>query len=99
LRVGEQLAAHSWSPAAMRRWAPLLEPKGQPVMPPEAIIMVIGASDQVTPVDGGMALAQSWRLPPENLFLREQGHFSVALGIERDRTPLTRLAAILASRA
>jgi hypothetical protein len=57
--------------------------------------MLIGTSDTVTPGAGGMALAQRWGLPAENLFLRDQGHFSVALGLERDAAPLARLAAIL----
>jgi pimeloyl-ACP methyl ester carboxylesterase len=95
LGVADRLAALSWSPPAMQRWAPLLDPQATPVMPPEAIVMLIGTSDTVTPGVGGMALARRWRLPAKNLFLRPQGHFSVALGLERDAAPLTRLAAIL----
>jgi hypothetical protein len=95
LGVSERLAAQSWTPASLRRWAPLLEPQAPPAMPPDSIVMVIGTSDDVTPFDGGMALAQRWRLPAENLFLRRQGHFSVALGLEHDAAPLDRLAAIL----
>lgn len=95
LGAGERLAALSWTRAAIDRWRPLLEPQGPPVMAPDAIVMVIGTSDNVTPFQGGMALAREWRLPPENLFLRRQGHFSVALGLEHDAAPLERLAAIL----
>jgi hypothetical protein len=95
LGVVERLASQSWTAATLRRWAPLLEPQAPPVMPPDAILMVIGTSDSVTPFDGGMALAQRWDLPAENLFLRRQGHFSVALGLEHDAAPLDRLVAIL----
>lgn len=95
LGVADRLTALSWSPAALRRWAPLLEPQGGPVMPPDAIVMLLGTGDTVTPGAGGMALARRWGLPEENLFLRDQGHFSVALGLERDAAPLARLAAIL----
>jgi hypothetical protein len=95
LGIGERLAALSWTPAALRRWGPLLEPLEPPVMTPDNIVMVIGTSDVVTPFDGGMALARRWNLPAENLFLRRQGHFSVALGLEHDAAPLRRLAAIL----
>jgi hypothetical protein len=90
-----QLTALAWSPAAMQRWAPLLQPQGAPAMGPDAVVMVIGTSDVVTPFDGGMALARRWALPAENLFLRRQGHFSVALGIEHDTAPLERLITIL----
>ena len=95
LGVVERLASQSWTAAALRRWAPLLEPQAPPIMPPESIVMVIGTSDSVTPFDGGVALAQRWHLPAENLFLRRQGHFSVALGLEHDTAPLDRVVAIL----
>jgi pimeloyl-ACP methyl ester carboxylesterase len=90
-----QLSALAWSPAAIQRWAPLLQPQGPPVMAADAVVMVIGTSDVVTPFDGGMALARRWAVPAENLFLRRQGHFSVALGIEHDTAPVERLVAIL----
>jgi hypothetical protein len=35
-------------------------------------------------------------VPADNLFLRDQGHFSVGLGLERATAPLARLAEILA---
>jgi pimeloyl-ACP methyl ester carboxylesterase len=95
LGVAERLASQSWTAASLRRWAPLLEPRAAPVMSPESIVMVIGTSDSVTPFDGGVALARRWNLPEENLFLRRQGHFSVALGLEHDAAPLDRLVGIL----
>jgi pimeloyl-ACP methyl ester carboxylesterase len=98
LGVGDRLSEGSWTPQAMQRWRPLLEPQGAPVMAPDAIVMVIGTSDEVTPFDGGLALARRWQLPEDNLFLRRQGHFSVALGLEHDSAPLDRLAAILRRR-
>ena len=95
LGVAPRLAERSWSAAALRRWAPLLEPRGAPALPSSAIAMLIGTRDTVAPTAGGLALARRWRVPAENLFLRRQGHFSVALGLERDAAPLARLAAIL----
>src|SRR5258706_292796 len=44
LGVGQRLSALSWTPEAMRRWRPLLEPQGAPVMDPAAIVIVIGTS-------------------------------------------------------
>ncbi len=80
-----------WTPASLRRWAPLLEPQTPSVMSPETIVMVIGASDNVTPFDGGVALGRRWKLPEENFFVRRQGHFSVALGLEYDSAPIDRI--------
>ena len=57
--------------------------------------MLIGESDDLTQHEGGLALAQAWGLPKANLFTRRRGHFSVSLGLLRDRAPLRRLAEIL----
>ncbi len=59
--------------------------------------MVLGHSDDVTPTAGGLALAQRWGVPEPNLFARDQGHFSVSLGLLRDRAPLARIKEILGS--
>jgi len=44
-----------------------------------------------------MALAAQWGIPPENLLVKHQGHFSTALGLYDDRAPLDRFAQILTS--
>jgi hypothetical protein len=36
-------------------------------------------------------MARAWRLPEENLFLREAGHFSAALDLNRDPAPLRKV--------
>ncbi|NIA68800.1 hypothetical protein HBA54_09370 [Pelagibius litoralis] len=89
------LAQAGWSPEDLARYAPLLEPRGAPAMPPERIVMTLGEADTVTPFDGGLALARRWGVPPENLFIRRQGHFSVSLDLNRQPQPLNRIAAIL----
>jgi hypothetical protein len=98
LGVFPRLSELGWTQAVLRRWSPLVEPHGKPVMPPGNIVMVIGTSDDVTPSDGGLALAEDWGVPTGNLFLRDQGHFSVGLGLERATAPLARLAEILGRR-
>jgi hypothetical protein len=65
-------------------------------MDAERIIMVLGHADDVTPSAGGKALARRWQVPAANIFARHQGHFSVSLGILRDRAPLERLKEIFA---
>ena len=49
----------------------------------------------LTPYAGGLDLAEAWRLPPENLFCRAQGHFSVAIGVLGEPAPLDRFAALV----
>jgi hypothetical protein len=90
-----RLAAQGWTEADIARYLPLMEPRGAPVVPPEKIVMVLGEADDLTPFEGGLALARRWQVPPANLFLRRQGHFSVAFDLARRPQPLDRLVEIL----
>lgn len=92
----QALAAAGWEDSALDRLAPLTDPLGDPVMPPERIVMVLGRADGVTRFDEGRELASRWRVPAENLFVREQGHFSIPLGLLHDDAPLHRLHALMA---
>ena len=93
--LDEALAAAGWDDAALAALSPLTDPLGPPVMPPERIVMVLGKADSVTRFDEGSDLAARWGVPAENLFVREQGHFSVPLGILHDDAPLRRLARLM----
>ena len=73
------------------------EPGERTALDPNAIVMALGDSDSVTPYQGGRALAARWGVPPQNLLVKHQGHFSTALGLYNDRAPLDRLAQILTS--
>jgi len=97
VKLQPQIESCGWTVDELSRWLPLLEPNGPPVMGPERVVMVIGESDDLTHHAGGSALAEAWGLPQANLFTRPQGHFSVSLGLLRDRAPITRLAEILAA--
>ncbi|HMA15513.1 MAG TPA: alpha/beta hydrolase family protein [Kiloniellaceae bacterium] len=96
-RIGlpARLAERGWTEADIARYLPLMEPRGRPVMAPEKIVMVLGEADDLTTFEGGLALARRWQVPPANLFLRRQGHFSVAFDLARRPQPLDRLAEIL----
>ena len=95
LGLGPRLRQLGWDEAALRRWLPLLEPDWRPPLPPERVVMTLGAQDDLTPYAGGLALAEAWRVPRENLFVRPQGHFSVAIGVLNEPAPLDRLTAIV----
>lgn len=90
------LGAAGWDEASLRRVLPLIAPLGLPALPPERIVMVLGASDDLVPYEGGAALAERWAIPPANLFVRPQGHFSVSLGMMNDPEPIERLRGLLA---
>jgi hypothetical protein len=90
-----QLAAAGWTAPRLERWRPLVDPVGAPALDPHRIVMVLGAEDVVTPFKGGSTLARRWGVPRRNVFVRPQGHFSVALGLTRRADPLRRLLEIL----
>jgi hypothetical protein len=90
-----RLAAKGWQEADIDRFLPFMEPRGLPAMAPEKIVMVLGEADDLTPFAGGLSLARRWGVPAENLFLRHQGHFTVAFDLARRPQPLDRLAQIL----
>ena len=91
----QKLQEKGWSVADIDRYLPLMEPRGNPAMAPEDIVMALGEADDLTPFAGGLALARRWGVPPANLFLRPQGHFTVAFDLARRPQPLDRLIDIL----
>ncbi|MBL8671127.1 MAG: hypothetical protein JNK11_10790 [Alphaproteobacteria bacterium] len=95
LGVPEALAQAGWHRDSVARWLPLIEPNGEPVLPADRILMVLGSHDDLTHFTGGLSLVDRWKVPPENLFVRRRGHFTAGLGIAFDRKPLDRLASVL----
>jgi hypothetical protein len=91
----EALAARGWTEADIERYLPLMEPRGDPAVPADSIVMALGDADEITPFASGLALARRWGVPPANLFLRHQGHFTVAFDLGRRPQPLDRLVEIL----
>ncbi|MBL8660070.1 MAG: hypothetical protein JNM75_09990 [Rhodospirillales bacterium] len=96
LDVPRRLAAAGWTPETMAPFLPLLEPHGPAAVDPRRIVMVLGKADTLTPYAEGSALARRWKVPEGNVFIRHQGHFSVALGLLCDPRPIDRLLAIVA---
>lgn len=84
-----------WTAEHFAELAPLTDAGAEPPIDPANIVLMIGARDNVTPFAGGRSLAQMWRIPPENLFERDQGHFSAAIGLGVDPAPYARMFEIL----
>ncbi|MFQ5973289.1 MAG: hypothetical protein ACE5Q3_13245 [Alphaproteobacteria bacterium] len=98
LGLPRQLAANGWSEEALAEWAPLTEPRGQPAVPAEHIVMAIGSRDTVLPPRGAFSLADRWSVPQENLFVSRCGHFSMSLGLGVNHAPLRKVLTLLQGR-
>jgi len=98
LSLQDRMVSVGWNRDELTSMEGLLGPSDNPGLAPEKIVMALGEVDTVTPYPGGRALAKTWRIPPENLFVSRRGHFSASLGLCRDSGPLDRLCAILTNR-
>ncbi len=97
--IAQATIDHGWRTDLIRRYMPLLEAEGRPVIPPENIVTVLGDHDNVTPFNSARTLIDEWKVPAENRFVYRRGHFSVPLGMMRDHAPLLRLRQILDKRS
>lgn len=95
LGVPEALRSGGWTPERLAKWRPLLDAPALPALPPERIVAALGRADTVTPYAEGLDLVRGWKVPENNIFIWDRGHFSTSLGLARDPEPLHRLAAIL----
>jgi hypothetical protein len=93
--VPETLRAAGWTEDAVAPWAPLLDARPAPGLAPGRIVLVLGDVDAITPYESGLDLARTWQIPDSNLWTRNQGHFSVSLGITAAPDPLHRAADLL----
>lgn len=96
-RIAEATMAKGWTPEMMRKYMPLLDAQGRPVMPPENIVTVLGDHDNVTPFANAEALLDDWNIPASNRFISRRGHFSVPIGMIRDHSSLERFRTVLAN--
>ncbi len=92
LGLDEALASAGWDRTMLDRWGPLANPLGEPVMRPDRIFLIAGTRDTVVGPTAGRAIAARWGVPDANVFVREQGHFSVPIGLMVDQAPLVAFA-------
>ena len=93
--IAESTMAHGWTEDLIQRFMPLLDPVGDPVIPPARIVTVLGSYDDVTPFASARTLIERWGLPEENRFIWRRGHFTVPLTMLRNPAPLRRFKAVL----
>ncbi|WP_419901264.1 alpha/beta hydrolase [Kiloniella sp.] len=98
LEVPKKLHELGWKKKDYFRCLPLVQPSGHSVVSPDKIIIMLGQADTLMPYKGGLELADRWRVPPENRFLRNgKGHFSLLIDLIRDPIVLRRLVEITRS--
>jgi hypothetical protein len=95
IKLPEAVMAAGWSLQALHSYRALLEPRGEPAVDSANLVALIGLRDRLMPYAHARAMMERWRVPPENLFVRKQGHFGLALGLVADPTPMHRLADLL----
>ncbi|HLF58207.1 MAG TPA: alpha/beta fold hydrolase [Alphaproteobacteria bacterium] len=95
LGIPTALRTAGWGHEDLVGWLPLLEARGAPALPPERIVATLGRADDIAPYAEGRALMRAWDVPEENVFVRDQGHFTASLGLFADDAPLRRLADLL----
>ena len=93
--IAENTMARGWNSELIGRYMPLLDPVGDPVIPPENIVTVLGSRDDVTPFASARLMIEEWRVPQKNRFIWRRGHFSVPVAMLRNRAPLQRFKAVL----
>lgn len=87
--------SQGWTPELVARFMGLIDPGIALAVRPENIVTVLGRHDTVTPFAGGMKLINEWRVPEENRFIWNRGHFSIPVTMLHDHKPIERFAEVL----
>ncbi|NMM43431.1 hypothetical protein HH303_03000 [Rhodospirillaceae bacterium KN72] len=95
--VPQALAQAGWTEETVGRWSPLLDAADSPAINPDRIGIVLGDVDEITPYASGEDLVRQWAVPAENVWTRNQGHFTVSLGLTSAPEPLHRMLELVAT--
>ncbi|HEY3146658.1 MAG TPA: hypothetical protein VGJ75_09915 [Dongiaceae bacterium] len=93
--IDNEVRRHGWMPEHFQVLEPITDASAEPPIDPANIVLMVGKRDDVTAAAGGHLLAQRWRIPKDNFFLRDRGHFSAAIGLGVDPAPYARMFDIL----
>ena len=94
-KTAENAVQAGWSSTLRDKFFSLLNPAGNPCVPSNRIVAILGTHDKVTPFPSGQRLVERLALPADNAFVRRQGHFSTPINLVRDKAPLNRFCRIL----
>jgi hypothetical protein len=90
-------AKKGWTLDLARRHLSMIDPVRPPVMSPARVVSVLGNRDVITPFQGGETLVWRWNVPSENIFISDNGHFTIPMRLIRMTEPTERFASILKS--
>ena len=93
--IDNEVRRHGWKPEHFQVLEPITDASLEPPIDPANIVIMVGLRDDVTPAAGGHLLARQWHVPKENLFVRDRGHFSAAIGLGVDPAPYARMFDVL----
>jgi pimeloyl-ACP methyl ester carboxylesterase len=93
--IDNEVRRHGWKAEQFQTLEPITDSTAEPPLDPANIVLLVGQRDDVTPAAGGHQLAAQWRVPKDNLFVWDRGHFSAAIGLGVDPAPYARMFAIL----
>jgi Alpha/beta hydrolase domain containing 18 len=93
--IDNEVRRHGWKAEHFQALEPITDASAEPPIDPANIVLMVGKRDDVTSAAGGLQLAERWRIPKDNFFLRDRGHFSAAIGLGVDPAPYARMFDIL----
>ena len=91
----EEAERKGWTLDEIGSYAALLDPKPEPAVSPEKIVTVLGRRDTVTPFASALSLIDGWKVPEENRFVWDRGHFSVPMTLIHNSTPILRFREVI----
>lgn len=95
LGLDRALVEAGWSRESLGRLSRLIDPAETPALPPSRIVSALGETDRWVPFRDGLALAQRWGLPEDNLFRYRFGHLGMPVQLTRDSSPFARLRRVM----
>jgi len=86
----EEAERKGWTLAEVDGYAAILDPRPEPAVAPDKIVTVLGRRDVVTPFASALSLIDGWKVPGENRFVWDRGHFSIPMTLIHNTAPVTR---------
>jgi hypothetical protein len=95
LGIDRALSEAGWTRDALSAVTQAIDPAARPALAPSRVVSVLGTTDRWVPYNDGLAVAERWRLPEENIFRYQLGHLGMPVQLIRDPAPFDRLRQVL----
>jgi pimeloyl-ACP methyl ester carboxylesterase len=91
----EEAVRKGWTAEEVDRYAALLDPRPEAAVAPTRIVSVLGRRDIVTPFSSALSLIDGWKVPGDNRFVWDRGHFSIPMTLIRNPAPIARFREVM----